>query len=72
VEEKERVRKFREAVAKLPRHELPDLYSPDHSLFFHREPKGLIINPFPTDKKIQVECTEVLQKMKSSFGKLER
>ena len=32
-EEKARVKAFREAAAKLPRHELPQLYSLDHSVF---------------------------------------
>jgi hypothetical protein len=32
-EEKERVRAFQAAVAKLPRHTLPDLYTPDHSVY---------------------------------------
>ena len=31
-EEKERVRAFRAAAAKLPHHRLPDLYTPDHSV----------------------------------------
>ena len=70
-EEKERVRKFREAVAKLPRHELPQMYTPDHSLYFHREPKGHVMQPFPTDKTIREECASVEEKLKLNFGKYE-
>jgi hypothetical protein len=71
-EEQERVRKFQEAVAKLTYHELPDMYTPDHSLYFHREPKGRIISPFPTDKTIQEECAAVEEKLKLGFGKYDR
>jgi hypothetical protein len=71
-EEKERVRKFREAVAKLTYHELPGMYTPDHSLYFHREPKERIISPFPTDKTIREECAAVEEKLKLGFGKYER
>jgi hypothetical protein len=71
-EEKDRVRKFREAVAKLTYHELPDLYTPDHSLYFRSELNGRVMRPFPTDKKIREECAAVEEKLKLGFGKYER
>src|SRR5262249_39657287 len=39
-EEKERLRAYREAVARLPRYDLPDLYTPDHSVCLFRPGDG--------------------------------
>src|SRR5262249_45372683 len=34
-EEKERLRTFQAKIAKLPRNKIPDLYTPDHSIFLY-------------------------------------
>lgn len=64
-EEKERVRLYREAVAKLPRHELPDLYTPEHSVTFLHSWDGW---SSPHDKIIKAECDEVQESILRYFG----
>lgn len=64
-EEKERVQKFRAAVAKLPRHELPDLYTPDHSIHFLQSGDGW---SFPADKTVAAECRDVEDTLMRLFG----
>lgn len=64
-EEKERVRKFREAVAKLPRHTLPDLYTPDHSIYFLHPWDGWSV---PADATITAECHDVEVTLLRLFG----
>jgi hypothetical protein len=64
-EEKERLRVYREAVAKLPRHALPDLYSSDYSIFFfNREPGWLYVY----DKDVAAECDKVQENLLRFFG----
>jgi hypothetical protein len=64
-EEKERVRAFRAAVAKLPRHTLPDLYTPDHSVY--------LLHPWdgwssPADEAVAAECRDVQDALLRLFG----
>ena len=63
-EEKERVRAFRAAVAKLPHHRLPDLYSPDHSVHFSSPWDGA----FPSNKEVAAECQGVEDALRRCFG----
>ncbi|MGH7223384.1 MAG: RNA polymerase sigma factor, partial [Gemmataceae bacterium] len=65
-EEKERLRVYREAVAKLPRHVLPDLYCPEYSIFFfNREPGWLYVY----DKDVAAaECDKVQENLLRFFG----
>ena len=63
-EEKERVRMFKEAVAKLPRHALPDLYTPDHSIIFlHGDGWS-----YPVAADVRAECADVEQVLLRLFG----
>jgi len=63
-EEKERLKTFREVTAKLPRHDLPDLYSSEHSIqFFHSNGWR-----YPAEKTISTECTEVVETLLRLFG----
>ncbi|MBA4062373.1 MAG: hypothetical protein C0501_01455 [Isosphaera sp.] len=64
-DEKERVRAYREAVAKLPHHDLPDLYTPDHSIFFHSTEDGW---SHPADKDILAEVLGVKDTLRAYFG----
>jgi hypothetical protein len=64
-EEKERVRAFREAVAKLPRHTLPDLYTPDHSVYLLQSGDGW---SSPADETVAAECRDVEDTLLRLFG----
>lgn len=64
-EEKKRVAEFRSAVAKLPRHTLPDLYTPDHSLYFLHPWDGW---SSPEDEEVAAECGEVEDVLMRLFG----
>jgi hypothetical protein len=64
-EEKERLRAFRAAVAKLPWHSLPDMYTPDHSVYFLRLWDMFL---FPADKAIAAECRDVEDALVRFFG----
>jgi hypothetical protein len=64
-EEKERLRAFQAAVAKLPRHSLPDLYTPDHSVYFLHSGDWLT---FPADKVVAAECQDVQNTLLRLFG----
>lgn len=64
-EEQERVRAFRAAVAKLPRHTLPDLYTLDHSIY--------LLHPWdgwssPADTTVAAECRDVQDTLLRLFG----
>jgi hypothetical protein len=63
--DKERVRAFREAVAKLPRHDLPDLYTPDQSVFFLHPWDGWST---PADAAVAAECRDVEDTLMRLFG----
>jgi hypothetical protein len=64
-EEKQRLREYREAVAKLPQHDLPDFYTPDHSIYIHRS-----WHPWysPADKAIGEELQDVEDDLCRYFG----
>lgn len=64
-EEKERVRAFRAAVEKLPRHTLPDLYTPDHGIYFLHPWDGW---SSPADETISAECHHVEDTLMRLFG----
>lgn len=66
-EEEERVKKFREAVAKLPRHDLPDFYTTDHSAFFFTWQGGVWWS-YPHDENVRAECREVEGALLKYFG----
>jgi hypothetical protein len=67
-EEQERVRRFREAVAKLPRHDLPDFYTPDYSVFFLTWSDGGLSWSYPHDENVLAECQHVEQVLLKYFG----
>ncbi len=64
-DEKERVRAFRGAVGRLPRHDLPDLYAPDHSIHFLHPWDGF---SFPSDDAVAAECRDVEVTLVRYFG----
>jgi hypothetical protein len=64
--EKKRVEEFRAAVAKLPRHDLPDLYTPDHSIYFLHPWDGW---SSPADKAVASQCRDVEETLLRFFGK---
>ena len=64
-EEKDRVKAFREAVSKLPRHQLPDLYAPDYSIYFLRHPENGI---YPVDAEFRAERQAVEDALMRYFG----
>jgi hypothetical protein len=64
-EEKKRVEEFRAAVAKLPRHTLPDLYTPDHSIYFLHPWDGW---SSPADEVVAAECRDVEDTLMRFFG----
>jgi hypothetical protein len=64
-EEKKRVEVFRAAVAKLPRHTLPDLYTPDHSIYLLHSWDGW---SSPADKGVAAECRDVEETLLRYFG----
>jgi hypothetical protein len=66
-EEEERVRAFREAVAKLPRHDLPVLYAPDHSIFVVTADAGFSCR-FPADEAVCAEVLDVGHTLERYFG----
>jgi hypothetical protein len=67
-EEKARVAAFREAVAKLPRHTLPDLYTPEYSVFFYQTGDGGVSPGWVADKDVRAECDDVLHTLLKYFG----
>ncbi len=64
-EEKKRLEEFRAAAAKLPRHTLPDLYTPDHSIYFLHPWDGW---SSPADKVVAAECRDVEDRLMHFFG----
>jgi hypothetical protein len=64
-EEKKRVEEFRAAVAKLPRHTLPDLYTPDHSIYFLHSKDGW---SSPADEAVVAECEDMEDTLMRFFG----
>jgi hypothetical protein len=55
-EEKQRLLRFREAVAKLPRHHLPPYYTPDHSVYLYQ---SWPLEWSPADKTIEAELQTI-------------
>lgn len=64
-EEEEQVRNLRAAVDKLPHHDLPDLYTPDHRVFLFLPGDGW---SFPADEQIMLECADVEESFARLFG----
>lgn len=64
-EEKARVKAFEEEAAKLPRHDLPDLYSPDHGIYFSLPWDGFA---YPSDEGVRAECRDVEETLVKLFG----
>lgn len=64
-EQKKRLADYNAAVAKLPRHALPHLYTPDHSIFLLHPWDGW---SFPADKETSAECHAVEEKLLRLFG----
>jgi hypothetical protein len=64
-EEKARVQAYRDAVAKLPRHNLPEFYTPEYSVFFFETFDGW---SWPADKDVQAECAHVREVLVKYFG----
>jgi hypothetical protein len=64
-EEEARVEKYRQAVQKLVRHNLPDLYSPDHSIYVFQSWYG---NAWVVDKGVARECDAVEVGLLQFFG----
>jgi hypothetical protein len=64
-EEKRRLQEYRTAVAKLPRHELPDFYTPEHSIYYvHRWHAWLS----PADESIYEEWDRIEERLIRHFG----
>ena len=64
-EEKRRLKDYREAVAKLKRHALPDLYSTDYSIFLLYGHDGW---SYVYDKDVEAECRDVEETLLRYFG----
>lgn len=64
-EEKRRLKGYREAVAKLKRHALPDLYSTDYSIFLVYGHDGW---SYVYDKDVAAECQNVEETLLRYFG----
>ncbi len=64
-EEKERVRTYQEAVNRLTWHQLPDLYTPGHSIYLYRSKDGW---SYVYDKDVAAECQEVEASLLRFFG----
>ena len=64
-EERGRVRAYREAVRKLTWHRLPDLYTPDHSIFLYHSQDGW---SYVHDKEVAAECLGVRETLLRYFG----
>jgi hypothetical protein len=64
-EEKDRLQSYREAVKKLTWHTLPDLYTPDYSIFLFFSHDGW---SYVSDKKAAAECAEVEGVLLKYFG----
>jgi len=64
-EQKKRVEEFRAAVAKLLRNTLPDLYTPDHSVYLLHSKDGW---SSPADEAVAAECGDVEETLLRYFG----
>ncbi len=65
-EEKKRLQDYRAAVAKLPWHTLPDLYSTDYSIFFS-DSAGRFESLYVKDEN-GAECQQVKERLLRQFG----
>jgi hypothetical protein len=63
--EQDRVDAFHAAVAKLPHHTLPELYTTDHSIYFLIPWHGF---SGPADKMVDAECQDVQERLMRFFG----
>jgi hypothetical protein len=64
-EQQARLDAFHTAVAKLPHHTLPELYTTDHSVYFFHPWDGW---SGPADKMVSAECEEVEDTLMRLFG----
>jgi hypothetical protein len=64
-EEKARLKAYREKVALLPHHELPDLYAPDYSILLTLPGDGF---SYVFDKNVAAECQDVESSLFRYFG----
>jgi hypothetical protein len=64
-EEKIRLQGYRVAVSKLPRHTLPDLYTPEHSVFFFQTGGEFM---YVADRDARAECDDMRQTLLRYFG----
>jgi hypothetical protein len=64
-EEKARLKAYREKVALLPHHELPDLYTPDHSIVLTLAGDGF---SYVFDKDVAAECRDIEERLFRYFG----
>jgi hypothetical protein len=64
-QDQERVRAYREAVRKLTWHRLPDLYTPEHSIFLYHSQDGW---SYVYDKEAAAECLAVQEMLLRYFG----
>ena len=67
-EEEASVAAFREAVAKLPRHNLPDLYTPEYSVYFAQTGDGGAVASWVADDGVRAECGDVRDTLLKYFG----
>ncbi len=64
-EDKQRVEEFRAAVSRLPSNALPDLYTPDHSIYFLRP---WDVWSSPAEETVAAECRDVEDTLMRFFG----
>jgi hypothetical protein len=67
-EEMARVKAFRDAVAKLPRHDLPELYTPEYSIYFFQTGDGGFGAMWIADEGVRAECDHVCKVLVKYFG----
>jgi hypothetical protein len=67
-EEKARVQAYRDAVAKLPHHTLPDLYTPEYSIFFYQTGDPGFGATWIADKDVRAECDDIRETLLKYFG----
>ena len=67
-EEKARVQAFRDAVAKLPRHALPDFYTPEYSIYFYQTGDAGFGAMWIADENVRAECNDMRDTLTKYFG----
>ena len=64
-EEKQRLKTYREAVAKLSKHQLPTFYAPEHSVYLTHHWHAWTS---PIDKRVQAEIKAIEERLVACFG----